>query len=79
MLSFLNSKLLSKLIQVISPTLNYEQGSIKSLPILLNIEYDKKQNIDVSVLNGLLENCNSKEHADVELAVYNSLKKLVQA
>ena len=44
--SFLNSKLLSKLIQVISPTLNYEQGSIKSLPILLNIEYDKKQNID---------------------------------
>ena len=44
-----------------------------------NIEINKKQNIDASVLNGLLEKCNSKEHADVELAVYNSLKKLVQA
>ncbi|HEU4790328.1 MAG TPA: family 20 glycosylhydrolase, partial [Flavobacterium sp.] len=38
-----------------------------------------KQSIDTSVLNELLEKCNSKEHADVELAVYNSLKKLVQA
>lgn len=38
-----------------------------------------KQSIDASVLNELLEKCNSKEHADVELAVYNSLKKLVQA
>jgi hexosaminidase len=45
--------------------------------LLLKIE--KKQNVDTTVLNGLLEKCNSKEHADVELAVYNSLKKLVQA
>lgn len=45
--------------------------------LLLKIE--KKQKIDVSALNNLIEKCNSKEHADVELAVYNSLKKLVQA
>ena len=53
--------------------------SIKDISEQLLLKIDKKQNIDVSVLNGLLENCNSKEHADVELAVYNSLKKLVQA
>ena len=29
------------------------------------------------VLTALLEECNSKKHADVELAVYNSLKKLL--
>ena len=45
--------------------------------LLLKIE--KKQNVDAAALNNLLEKCNSKEHADVELAVYNSLKKLIQA
>ena len=50
---------------------------ILSEQLLLKI--DKKQNVDPSILNDLLEKCNSKEHADVELAVYNSLKKLVQA
>jgi hexosaminidase len=45
--------------------------------LLLKIE--KNQNVDADVLNNLLEKCNSKEHADVELAVYKSLKKLVQA
>lgn len=48
-----------------------------SQQLLLKIE--KKQNVNATLLNELLERCNSKEHADVELAVYNSLKKLVQA
>ncbi|MDR6844417.1 family 20 glycosylhydrolase [Flavobacterium granuli] len=48
-----------------------------SQQLLLKIE--KKQNINATILNELLEKCNSKDHADVELAVYNSLKKLVQA
>ncbi|PKB17614.1 beta-N-acetylhexosaminidase [Flavobacterium sp. 5] len=52
--------------------------SLKDISEQLLLKIDKKQNIDISVLNELLEKCNSKEHADVELAVYNSLKKLVQ-
>jgi hexosaminidase len=42
----------------------------------LLLKIDKKENVDATVLNNLLEKCNSKEHADVELAVYNSLKRL---
>jgi len=38
---------------------------------------DKKQSVNSTVLNDLLEQCNSKKHADVELAVYTSLKKLL--
>jgi hexosaminidase len=53
--------------------------SLNDMSEQLLLKINKKQNIDVSVLNELLEKCNSKEHADVELAVYNSLKKLVQA
>lgn len=53
--------------------------SLKDLSEQLLLKIDKKQVIEASVLNALLEKCNSKEHADVELAVYNSLKKLVQA
>lgn len=39
---------------------------------------EKKQSLNSSVMNDLLEQCNSKKHADVELAVYNSLKKLIK-
>ena len=45
--------------------------------ILLILE--KKQTVEASKLNDLLAKCSSKNHADVELAVYNSLKKLVSA
>lgn len=53
--------------------------SLNDIAKLLLIKIDKKENVDASTLNNLLEKCNSKEHADVELAVYNGLKKLVQA
>jgi hexosaminidase len=52
---------------------------LKDLSEQLLIKISKKQNINVSLINELLEKCNTKEHADVELAVYNSLKRLVQA
>lgn len=41
------------------------------------LRFDKKQTLNPTVLNDLLEKCNSKKNADVELAVYNSLKKLL--
>jgi len=52
---------------------------VNDLSEQLLLKINKKQNVDSSLLNNLLEKCNSKEHADVELAVYNSLRKLVQA
>lgn len=53
--------------------------SLKEISEQLLLKIDKKQNVDAATLNKLLEQCNSKDHADVELAVYNSLKILVQA
>ncbi|PJJ08194.1 hexosaminidase [Flavobacterium sp. 1] len=53
--------------------------SLNDIAKQLLLKIDKKENADAATLNNLLEKCNSKEHADVELAVYNSLKKLVQA
>ena len=38
---------------------------------------ENKQTVNSAVMNDLLEQCNSKKNADVELAVYNSLKKLL--
>lgn len=46
-----------------------------SQQLLLVIE--KKQVTNTASIKDLLEKCNSKEHADVELAVYTSLKKLM--
>jgi hexosaminidase len=40
------------------------------------LQFDKKQTVSPSVFNEMLEQCNSKKHADVELAVYNTLKKI---
>ncbi|MFV8269577.1 beta-N-acetylhexosaminidase [Flavobacterium sp. GT2N3] len=37
----------------------------------------KKQTVNPTVLNDLLEQCNTRSPADVELAVYGSLKKLL--
>lgn len=53
--------------------------NLKDISEQLLLKINNNQSIDASVLDELLEKCNSKEHADVELAVYNSLKKLVQA
>jgi len=38
---------------------------------------DNKSALKSQDLKNLIEQCNTKEHADVELAVYNSLKKLI--
>jgi hexosaminidase len=46
-----------------------------SQQLLLKIE--KKQAVNTAVLSDLIEQCNSKKYADVELAVYSSLKKLL--
>jgi len=71
-------KTLSSNAPLVQPVLPLSKNlSDISEQLLLKIE--KKQNVDASLLNDLLEKCDSKEHADVELAVYNSLKKLVQA
>ncbi|PZX93202.1 beta-N-acetylhexosaminidase [Flavobacterium aquariorum] len=53
--------------------------NLKDISEQLLLKINNNQSIGASVLDELLEKCNSKEHADVELAVYNSLKKLVQA
>lgn len=53
--------------------------SLSDLSQQLLLVIEKKQAVNPVVLNDLLEQCNSKNHADVELAVYNSLKKLIQA
>lgn len=51
--------------------------SLSNLSQQLLAVLDKKQVADPVLLKELLEQCNSKEHADVELAVYDSLKKLI--
>jgi hexosaminidase len=52
--------------------------SLSDLSARLLLLIDKKQSVNPKLLEDLLEQCNSKNHADVELAVYNSLKKLIQ-
>ena len=71
-------KILSNKAPLVQPLLPLAK-SLQEIAEQLLLKIDKKQNVDFSVLNTLLEKCNSKDHADVELAVYNSLKKLVQA
>ncbi|TRX22847.1 family 20 glycosylhydrolase [Flavobacterium franklandianum] len=53
--------------------------SLSDLSQQLLLKIEKKQIVNPTLVNDLLEQCNSKNHADVELAVYNSLKKLVSA
>lgn len=51
--------------------------SLSQLSETLLMSIENKQPLNSSLVKKLLEECNSKDHADVELAVYNSLKKLV--
>tara|TARA_R110000868_G_scaffold411712_1_gene707894 strand:- start:4538 stop:6604 length:2067 start_codon:yes stop_codon:yes gene_type:complete len=51
--------------------------SLKSISEQFLLVIEKKQKVDASLLNDLFEQCNSKKHADVELAVCRSLKKLM--
>lgn len=53
--------------------------SLSDLSQQLLLVIEKKQVPNAAKLNDLLKQCNSKEHGDVELAVYTSLKKLVGA
>ena len=53
--------------------------SLSGLSQELLLKIEKNQTVNPSNLNDLLEQCNSKNHADVELEVYNSLKKLILA
>ncbi|MNY74594.1 hypothetical protein D3C86_2136590 [compost metagenome] len=38
---------------------------------------DNKSTLKAADLKSLIEQCNTKDHADVELSVYESLKKLI--
>ena len=51
--------------------------SLKDISEQLLLVIENKKPVNPSLLNNLLEQCNSKKHADVELAVYKSLKKLM--
>ncbi|MDI5896067.1 beta-N-acetylhexosaminidase [Flavobacterium algoritolerans] len=51
--------------------------SLNDLSQQLLLIIENKQTVNPTILNDLLEQCNSKKNADVELAVYNSLKKLL--
>jgi len=51
--------------------------SLSELSQQLLLVIEKKQVVNTVVLKDLLEQCNSKKNADVELAVYISLKKLI--
>ena len=69
---------LSKNAPLVQPLLPLSK-SLADLSEQLLLKIDQKQTVNPTILKDLLEKCNSKNHADVELAVYNSLKKLIQA
>lgn len=51
--------------------------SLSDLSEQLLLLMDKKQKVNQALLEDLLEKCNTRSPADVELAVYGSLKKLL--
>ena len=51
--------------------------SLSDLSEQLLLLIDKKQKVNQALLEDLLEKCNTRSSADVELAVYGSLKKLL--
>ncbi|UFH45589.1 beta-N-acetylhexosaminidase [Flavobacterium galactosidilyticum] len=53
--------------------------SLSDLSQQLLLVIENKQTPNAVLLNDLIKQCNSKDHADVELAVYTSLKKLIGA
>ena len=63
---------------LIQPLLPLSQ-SLADLSEQLVLVFGKKQAFNATLFNDLLKQCNSKNHADVELAVYNSLEKLIKA
>jgi len=76
----INTKLieLSSNAPLIQPILPLSK-SLSDLSQQLLLKIEKKQTVNPTLVNNLLEQCNSKNHVDVELAVYNSLKELVSA
>jgi hexosaminidase len=52
--------------------------ALSDLSEQLILKSEKKSTYNVVLAKELLEKCNSKAHADVELAVYTSLKKMVE-
>ncbi|MFV8346113.1 beta-N-acetylhexosaminidase [Flavobacterium sp. ZB4P13] len=75
----MNAKLidLSANAPLIQPLLPLSK-SLSDIAQQLLVGIEKKQSLNSSVMSDLLEQCNSKAHADVELAVYTSLKKLIK-
>ncbi|TDE45043.1 beta-N-acetylhexosaminidase [Flavobacterium rhamnosiphilum] len=75
----MNAKLidLSANAPLIQPLLPLSK-SLSAISQQLLVGIVKKQSLNSSVMSDLLEQCNSKAHADVELAVYTSLKKLIK-
>ena len=67
-----NLSLNAPLVQPILPL----SKSLSDLSQQVLLVLENKQVVNPALLNDLLKQCNSKDHADVELAVYNSLKKL---
>ena len=68
-----NLSLNAPLVQPILPL----SKSLSDLSAELLLVLENKKMSNATLLNDLLQHCNSKEHADVELAVYSSLKKLI--
>ena len=68
-----NLSLNALLVQPILPL----SKSLSDLSAELLLVLENKKMSNATLLNDLLQQCNSKEHADVELAVYSSLKKLI--
>jgi hexosaminidase len=62
----------SPLVQPVLPL----SKSLSEISEQLLVMIESKKSIEPVVLNALLEKCNSKKNADVELAVYSSLQKL---
>lgn len=61
------------LVQPILPLAKKLSDASKELLLVL----DNKSTLKSADLKALIEQCNTKDHADVELAVYNSFKKLI--
>ena len=68
-----NLSLNAPLVQPILPL----SKSLSDLSQQLLLVIENKQTPNAVLLNDLIKQCNSKDHADVELAVYTSLKKLI--
>ncbi len=75
---FMHSDLvhLSENAPLIQPVLPLSQ-SLSNLSKELLFAFEDKKQIDKSLLNELFAKCNSKNHADVELAICSGLEKII--